>query len=99
MALLEPEHPAALDMKKAYADLVRETLNIIHELDTAILALTRQGLKSFSLNTGQTSQSITQQDLPILIQRRADLAKQLEYFNGMAGQGIPPAHVQVIPIC
>jgi hypothetical protein len=90
---------AALDMKNAYADLVRETLNIIHELDQAILALTRQGLKGFSLNTGQTIQSITQQDLPILIQRRADLAKQLEYFNEMAGRGVPPAHVQVVPLC
>jgi hypothetical protein len=90
---------AIVDMKKAYADLIRETLTIIHELDQAILALTRQGLKSFSLNTGQTSQSITQQDLPILIQRRADLAKQLEYFNEMAGGGVPPAHVQVVPLC
>jgi hypothetical protein len=35
MAILEPKHPAALDMKKAYADLVRETLTIIHELDQA----------------------------------------------------------------
>jgi hypothetical protein len=90
---------ATLDMKKAYAELAGETLNILRELDKAIIALTKEGLKSFSLNTGQTSQNITHQDLPVLIQRRADLARQLENFIEMSGGGVPPAHVQVVPIC
>ncbi|GHV91305.1 hypothetical protein AGMMS50268_18080 [Spirochaetia bacterium] len=100
MAILEPNHPAlAGNFKTAYKDLAKETLIILYELDKAIIALTREGLKSFSLNTGQTSHSVTQQDLPILIQRRADLVKQLEHFDEMSGGGVPPAHVQVVPIC
>jgi hypothetical protein len=98
MAILEPEHPA-LSGTTSWADTLKNARIILFELDKAILALIREGLKSFSLNTGQTNQNITHQDLPILIQRRADLIKQIQELENLAGGGIPPAHVQVVPIC
>jgi hypothetical protein len=97
MAILEPDHPALSG--NAWADTLKNARIILFELDKAILALTRQGLKSFSLNTGPTTQNITQQDLPILIQRRADLIKQIQELEALSGQVIPPAHVQVVPLC
>jgi hypothetical protein len=98
MAILEPDHPA-LSGNTSWADTLKNARIILFELDKAILALTREGLKSFSLNTGQTSQNITHQDLPILIQRRSDLIKQIQELENLSGLGVPPAHVQVVPIC
>jgi hypothetical protein len=98
MAILEPDHPA-LSGNTAWADTLKNARIILFELDKAILALTREGLKSFILNTGQTHQNITHQDLPVLIQRRADLIKQIQELEALAGLGVPPAHVQVVPQC
>jgi hypothetical protein len=97
MAIIDPDSPALSG--NTWADTLKNARIILFELDKAILALTRQGIKSFSLNTSQTSQNITQQDLPILIQRRADLIKQIQELEALAGQGVPPAHVQVVPLC
>jgi hypothetical protein len=79
MAIIEEGHPALSgSAAETWADLVANSKIILYELDKAILALTREGLKSFSLNTGQTSQNVTPLDLPILIQRRKDLIDQIE---------------------
>jgi hypothetical protein len=99
MAILEPDHPALSD-NTAWMDTLKNARIILFELDKAILALTREGLKSFIIiNTGQTHQNITHQDLPILIQRRADLIKQIQELEALAGLGVPPVHVQVVPLC
>jgi hypothetical protein len=58
MAILEPDHPALSD-NTAWADTLKNARIILFELDKAILALTREGLKSFIINTGQTHQNIT----------------------------------------
>lgn len=98
MAIIEPDHPA-LGGNTSWADTLTNARIILFELDKAILALTREGLKSFSLSTGQTSQQITHQDLPILLQRRADLIRQIQELEDLAGLGVPPAQVQVVPLC
>jgi len=99
MAIIEEGHPALSgSATESWADLVANSKIILFELDKAILALTREGLKSFTLNTGQTSQSVTPLDLPILIQRRKDLIDQIERMEVQADT-TPPLLVQVVPKC
>lgn len=99
MAIIEEGHPALSgSAAESWADLVKNSKIILYELDRAILALTREGIKSFSLNTGQTSHNVTPLDLPILIQRRKDLIEQIERMEAQA-DAQPPALVQVVPQC
>ena len=97
MAIIEPGHPAlGGSAAESWADLVKNSKIILYELDKAILALTREGLKSFSLVTGQTSHNVTPLDLPILIQRRKDLLEQMEHMEAQLAAA-PPVLVQVVP--
>ena len=99
MAIIEEGHPALSgSAAESWADLVKNSKIILFELDKAILALTREGLKSFVLNTGQTTHNVTPLDLPILIQRRKDLIDQIERIEAQANFK-PPALVQVVPQC
>ena len=99
MAIIEDGHPALSGTAaESWADLIANSRIILFELDKAILALTREGIKSFSLNTGQTSHNVTPLDLPILIQRRKDLLDQIERMESQAG-ALPPVAVQVVPRC
>ena len=60
MAIIEEGHPAITGSdSEAWADLIKNSKIILFELDKAILALTREGLKTFSLYTGQTSHNVT----------------------------------------
>ena len=98
MALIEEGHPVLSgSASESWADLIANSRIILFELDKAILALTREGIKSFALNTGQTAHNVTPLDLPILIQRRKDLLDQIERMKSQAG-ALPPAAVQVVPL-
>ena len=97
MAIIEDGHPALSgSAAESWADLIANSRIILFELDKAILALTREGIKNFTLNTGQTVHNVTPLDLPILIQRRKDLLDQIERMESQAGT-LPPAAVQVVP--
>ena len=99
MAVIEEGHPALSgSASETWADLVKNSKIILYELDRAILALTREGLKNFSLNTGQTVHNVTPLDLPILIQRRKDLIDQIERMEARADI-LPAALIQVVPQC
>jgi hypothetical protein len=101
MAIIEEGHPALSGTAaESWADLVANSKIILFELDKAILALTREGIKSFTLNTGQTQQSVTPLDLPVLIQRRKDLVDQIERLEVQAeAETNRPVMVQVVPQC
>jgi hypothetical protein len=96
MAVIEEGHPALSgSATEAWGDLIKNSKIILYELDKAILALTREGLKSFSLTTGQTQHNVTPLDLPILIQRRKDLIDQIERMEASAHTE-PPLMTQVV---
>jgi hypothetical protein len=99
MAIIEEGHPALSgSAAESWADLVANSKIILFELDKAILALEREGLKSFSLNTGQTSHNVTPLDLPVLIQRRKDLIDQIERMEEQVETASTvPVLVQVVP--
>jgi len=99
MAIIEEGHAAISgSATESWADLVKNSKIILFELDKAILALTREGLKDFRLTTGQTTHNVTPLDLPILIQRRKDLIEQIERIENQINVPLP-ALVQVVPGC
>ena len=98
MAIIEEGHPALSgSAAESWADLISNSKIILFELDKAILALTREGIKSFSLNTGQTAHNVTPLDLPVLIQRRKDLIEQIQELEEAEAYTEPPALTQVVP--
>lgn len=79
----------------SWQDVIKNSKIILFELDKAILVLTREGLRNFSLNTGMTTHNVTPLDLPILIQRRKDLLEQIAEIEA---RNAPPAIMtQVVP--
>jgi len=101
MAIIEEGHAALSGKDVAWRDLIKDSEIILFELDKAILALTREGLKEFRLTTGQTTHNVTPLDLPVLIQRRKDLIDQIVRMEELIAQkNTPlPALVQVVPGC
>ncbi len=82
MAIIYPGHETlAENHKKFLEDAYKNTRVLIVEYDKAILALTHEERKSYSMDTGQTTINVTRQDLPSLISRRKEL---MDYLNSMA---------------
>ena len=74
---------------------IERSWKLLEKLDEAIFALMEEGVRSFSLNTGMTTQNVTNQDLPVLIQRRKDLFEQIKMLESL---NPPPAlKTQVVP--
>ncbi|MNI26478.1 hypothetical protein D3C77_336910 [compost metagenome] len=69
---------------------------IIDALDDAILQLSTTAILEYHLDTGQSKQRVTRQDLPRLVDAKADLFTQYDALcarlsNGGALQVIPGA--------
>lgn len=81
----------------SWNDTLQNSKIILYEYDKAILALSKtDGIKSYTLNTGQGSQTVTRQDLNMLLETRQLLLSQiydLELFLGVRS-GVK----QVIPL-
>jgi hypothetical protein len=79
MALIEADNPAVSgDEKKFWEDQLKNTRVLLFELDKAILALERNKEESYTLDTGQTTFTVRQQNLPELIRQRASLVSQIQ---------------------
>jgi hypothetical protein len=91
MALISDNHATlADDQKKFWEDTLKNTRILFFELDKAIFALTNDDMKSYSIDTGQTSINVTRQDLPGLIDRREKLKKQIEEIEDKLGISVEP---------
>jgi hypothetical protein len=101
MALISNDHVTlADDQKKFWEDTLKNTRILFFELDKAIFALTHDDIKSYSIDTGQTSQNVTKQDLPSLIDRREKLKKQIEEIEeklGITVESDKPHFFQAVP--
>jgi hypothetical protein len=98
MAILEwPfQEPAPQSTLQVWRDELANTKIILFGLDKAILALTQNEVKSYSVNTGQNVINATRQDLPLLIKSRQDLIKQIQELEALADAGAP--HImQAVP--
>jgi hypothetical protein len=73
-----------------------KTKAIIDALDDAILQLSTTAILEYHLDTGQSKQRVTRQDVPRLVDMRSDLFNQYDALcarltNGGAIQVIPGA--------
>jgi cell division septal protein FtsQ len=84
-------YTALLEQQREYwKKKLERTMYLSNKLDDAISALTDDDIKSYSLDTGQTSQNVTRQDLPALIDRREKYDKQIEEIEKKLGIDIEP---------
>jgi hypothetical protein len=79
MALIEAAHPALNgNDRQFWEDQLKNSRVLLFELDKAILALARQEIESYTINTGQDIQTVKRQNLPELIRQRDALLKQIQ---------------------
>jgi hypothetical protein len=79
MALIEARHPALSgDNRQFWQDQLDNSRILLHELDVAILKLERQEIESYTIDTGQSNQTVHRVNLPELMKQRASLLKQIQ---------------------
>jgi spore germination protein YaaH len=100
MALIDPGNPVA---SQSTEEIRRDYLtNLIinrEAVQRAIFELTKTGVKSFTLDTGQNSQTVTRQDLDSLRQMLKtlnDLITEEESALGIA-EAVPGQLIQAVP--
>jgi hypothetical protein len=96
MAIIEEGHPALAGTPSQYlADTLKNSRILLYDLDKAIYALTKEEVKTYSVNTGQTVINASRQDLPLLIKARADLMAQIRQLEEQLDD--TSRAVQVVP--
>jgi hypothetical protein len=100
MALIEAAHPALYGSDRQFwEDQLKNSRVLLFELDKAILALERQEIESYTINTGQDVQTVKRQNLPELIRQREALLRQIQSIQAAleilssAGNNL----IQVVP--
>ena len=84
MAVIEPGSPAITESSLSYwQDQKTNTQILIYELDKAILKLEREDRESYSIDTGQTSQSVKRVNLASLIKERTTLQTQMREIESI----------------
>lgn len=100
MALIEAGHPALSgNNRQFWEDQLKNSRILLHELDIAILKLERQEVESYTIDTGQSNQTVRRVNLPELMKQRAVLIKQIQDISTMLdnidnGGG---SFIQVVP--
>jgi hypothetical protein len=100
MALIEPDNPAAIGSSRDYwQDQLKNSRVLLFELDKAILALERQEVENYTLDTGQTTLTVRRVNLPELIRQRSALLKQVQDIEVLIDNidNAGASFVQVVP--
>lgn len=96
--LIDESHPVtAEDQRKFWEDTLSNSRVLLFNIDKAILALTKEERKSYSMDTGQTTINVTLQDLPGLISQRDKLIKQIDDLEDKLGLNAQPGMFQGVP--
>jgi len=96
--LIDESHPVtAEDQRKFWEDTLANSRVLLFNLDKAILALTKEERKQYSMDTGQTTINVTLQDLPSLIAQRDRLIKQIDDLEDKLGLNNTPGLFQGVP--
>lgn len=61
----------------------------MNKLNIAINTVLQTGIASYTLDTGQSRQTVTRQDMSALIERRNDLMGQIRMLELYLGDGKP----------
>jgi hypothetical protein len=79
MAIIDADNPALSgNNRQFWEDQLKNSRILLFELDKAILALERQEIERYTLDTGQSTVTVSRQNLPELIKQRGALLKQVE---------------------
>lgn len=62
---------------------------LLYELNKAISAIINTGIQSYTLDTGQSSQTVTRANLAAIIQQRNELISQIREIELYLGIGKP----------
>lgn len=96
--LLDENNPiTAEDQRTFWNDTLANSRILLFNIDKAILALTKEEKKSYSMDTGQTTINVTLQDLPGLIAQRDKLIKQIDDLEDKLGLNQQSALFQGVP--
>lgn len=84
-----------------WIDEYANSQTLLNQIDKAIYQLTanqasQNGIISYTIETGQTRQTVTKQDLPALYKQRTELLTLIDTLENRLGIGAPSA-VQVAP--
>ena len=86
MALISENHATIQeDSRKFWEDTLANTRINLFQLDKLIFDLTHDQRKCYSFDTGQNSINVSRQDLPMLIDWRDKLLKQIEDLEDKLG--------------
>lgn len=77
------------DSLEYWCDELKNTKDLLFELNKAISALTTGGHESYSLSTGQSDQKVKRLDLGMLREWRNDLIYQIRELEMKCGKGTP----------
>jgi len=97
MSVIDTGHPSINQtMSDYWKDELKNTKILLNAIDTAIYEILQKGVQSYTLDTGQNSQTVTRANIPALIQQRTDLESAVNRLELKLNMG-QPAVKQVIP--
>jgi hypothetical protein len=100
MAIIESDHPALSGNSLEYwRDELKNSRILLFELDMAINALTKNEIKSYTIDTGQDHFTVQRNDLPQLYMQRKALISQIQELEIKTGEDTPIEKIhQVVPL-
>lgn len=90
MSLLDDTHEITTQTsKEVYEDTLKNTRLLLFQVDQAISAISQANVQSYTIDTGQSRQTVTRADLPSLIQQRDTLLGQIRQLELYLNEGKP----------
>lgn len=97
MSLIDSTHNSYIQTSKEYwQDELKNSRFLLFKINEAINTISSNSHQSYTLDTGQSRQTVTRVDLPSLIQQRKELMEQIRKLEIYLGEG-RPAVKQVRP--
>lgn len=90
MPYIDPDSPVITETSDEYWSYALANKKILlHQVQSAILALTTAGLKSYTINSGQNIQTVTREDISNLKRTESTLLSEIRDLELKLGVGDP----------
>lgn len=97
MPLLDNTHSSYSQTSKEYwQDELKNSRFLLFQIDQAISTISSNSHQSYTLDTGQSRQTVTRVDLPSLIQQRDNLIQRIRELELYLKEG-EPGTIQIRP--
>lgn len=88
MPVIDPTNAAATETSLSYwQSELKNARILLYKYNQAISTLADVNVKSYTLDTGQSSQTVTRQDLAMLTEKRRELMAQIRQLELYLGEG------------